>query len=80
MAQERNTTRGDFTEWLRQRRSAPENRIPYLVHWVERFLRLSASRSWGARQDTLRVFLKDLGQGETPDWRIRLGSGMIPQA
>ena len=33
----------DFPEWLRKRRFAPDFRIPYLVRWVRRFRRLSAS-------------------------------------
>ena len=77
MEQERDTRLGNFTDWLRQRRLAPENRIPYLVCWVERFLRLSASRSREAWQDTLRVFLEDLGQGETPDWQIRQAADAV---
>ena len=71
MPTDREGALGGFAGWLRQRRLAPENRIPYLVRWVERFLRLSHARPTEAWQDTLRVFLEDLGEGQTADWQIR---------
>jgi hypothetical protein len=71
MPQEQHSRLTDFAEWLRRRRLAPDNRIPYLVRWVERFLRLSASRPSEAWQDTLRYFLQGLEQGQALDWQIR---------
>ncbi len=60
-----------FADWLRLRRLAPGHRIPYLVQWVDRFLRLSASRPKESWRDTLRVFLEDLGEGRAAAWQIR---------
>lgn len=77
MAQKRETAFGEFGDWLRQRRLATENRIPFLIRWVQRFHRLSASRPNEAWHDTLRVFLEYLGQGETPDWQIRQAADAV---
>jgi hypothetical protein len=60
----------DFARWLRRRRLAPDHRIPHFERWVERFLCFSKVRPVEAWQDTLRVFLEDLGEGEAPDWQI----------
>ncbi|GAG10165.1 unnamed protein product [marine sediment metagenome] len=56
---------GGFAARLRQRRMASDNQIPFFVRWIERFLRLS--RAW---QDTLRVFLEDLGEARLPTGRF----------
>ena len=78
--------KGTRHEVGRLHRLAPPERLgaresdPRLVRWVERFLRLSASRSREGWQDTLRVFLDVLGRGETPDWRIRLGGRRVIQS
>ena len=63
--------RSGFEAWLRERQKVPERRIPYLVRWVERFLRLS--RSWAGQrwQDTLLTFLEDLGKSDVAAWQIR---------
>ena len=60
-----------FADWLRERRLAPENRIPFFLRWVERFARLTRLRAGEEWQDTLRVFLEDLLEAQTPDWQIR---------
>ena len=60
-----------FADWLRRKRLAPDHRIRYLVQWVGCFLGLSESRPNESWQDTLRVFLEDLGEGRTTDWQIR---------
>lgn len=60
-----------FGQWLRDRRMAPEHRIPHFIRWVQRFQRLSRIRPREVWQDTLRVFLEDLDVGETPVWQIR---------
>ncbi len=61
----------DFENWLRQRRLVPENRVPFVVAWVERFLRLQVTRSREGWEDTLRMFLQDLEEGQTLDWQLR---------
>jgi hypothetical protein len=48
----------EFGTWLKQRRLAPLHRIPYLIRWVEAFLRLSRMRNDKNWQDTLHVFLE----------------------
>jgi hypothetical protein len=44
-------------EWLRACRLAPDFRVPYYARWVQRFLRLRASRPRETWRDTLTVFL-----------------------
>lgn len=60
-----------FGDWIRQRRLAPEHRIPHLERWVVRFRRLVRLRPRDAWQDLLHIFLEDLAQADTPDWQIR---------
>ncbi len=67
----------DFVAWLRARRLAPEHRIWHLARWVDRFLRLSQVRPDEAWQDTLRIFLEDLGEGRTPAWQIRQAADAV---
>ena len=43
----------------------------FVVGWVERFLRLRATRPPEGWQDTLRVFLDDLSDGRTESWQLR---------
>jgi len=66
-----------FGDWLRQRRLAPDFKIPHLVRWVERFLRLSSYRPREAWQDTLRVFIDDLEAAQTPAWQIRQAADAV---
>ena len=61
----------DFSRWLRELRMAPENKVPPLVRWVDRFLRLRKSKPKDTWQDVQRLFLEDLIEGQTPDWQIR---------
>ena len=56
----------EFKGWLRQRRLVPENRIPFVVIWVERFLRLRATRPRENWKDSLQAFLQDLEAGVSP--------------
>lgn len=60
-----------FADWLRERRLARENRIPYFLNWVRRFLGIAECRKGEAWHDTLRVFLEDLEAGALPDWQVR---------
>ena len=65
----------EFKGWLRQRRLVPENRIPFVVIWVERFLRATRPReNW---KDSLRVFLQDLEAGDTLDWQLRQSADAV---
>lgn len=66
-----------FSGWLRERRLAPDNRIPYFVWWVERFLRLRLTRPRESWEDTLHVFLDDLGAGGTADWQVRQAADAV---
>ena len=61
----------DFSRWLRELRMAPENKVPPLVRWVDRFLRLRKSKPKDIWQDIQRLFPEDLSEGQTPDWQIR---------
>ncbi len=56
-----------FASWLRERRMALENRVPYLLKWVRRFQGLAKMRPGESWHDTLRVFLKDLEAGGMVD-------------
>ena len=66
-----------FVRWVRERRLAPENRMRFLVGWIERFLRLQAIRPREDWQDTLRVFLEDLGAGQTKSWQLRQAADAV---
>jgi integron integrase len=68
---------GGFSAWLRQRRIAPENQIPFFARWVERYLRLSKARPGQVWRDTLQIFLEDLAEGQTPDWQIRQAADAV---
>ena len=58
--------RGSQCGWLRQRRLVPEKRIPFVVIWVERFLRLRATKPRENWKDSLQAFLQDLEAGVSP--------------
>lgn len=66
-----------FADWLRERRLARENRVPYFLKWVGRFLGMTKSRQGEAWHDTLRVFLEDLEAGALPDWQIRQAADAV---
>jgi hypothetical protein len=66
-----------FVRWVRERRLAPEQRMRFFVGWVERFLRLQAIRPREDWQDTLRVFLEDLGAGQTKSWQLRQAADAV---
>ena len=66
-----------FGSWLAERRLVDERRIRYFVGWVERFLRLRAARPREAWQDTLRVFLEDLDEGQTQSWQLRQAADAV---
>ena len=51
-----------FQEWLRARRLAPDFRVPYYARWVQRFLRLRASRRRETWRDTPRASSKISGR------------------
>ena len=66
-----------FERWLRERKLAPEQRVRYFVAWVRRFVGLRATRPSEAWEDTLRVFLEDLGAGRTKGWQLRQAADAI---
>ncbi len=66
-----------FQDWVRERQLAPEHRIRFVVGWVERFLRLRATRPRENWQDTLRVFLDDLGDGKIESWQLRQAADAV---
>ena len=66
-----------FQDWVRERRLAPEHRIRFVVGWVERFLRLRATRPREGWQDTLHVFLDDLGDGKIESWQLRQAADAV---
>ena len=66
-----------FEPWLRERRLAPEHRMRFLVGWVQRFLRLQATRPKEDWQDTLRAFLEDLSEGQTKSWQLRQAADAV---
>jgi len=70
----RGIARGDlagYEEWLRQRRLAAAHQVGHFSRWVDRFLHLRASRPRESWQDTLTVFLEDLGDGQYEPWQVR---------
>lgn len=71
MADDESRSLSTFAQWLRDRRMAPDFRIPYFVRWVQRFQRLSRVRLREVWKETLRVFFEDLDEGGTPAWQIR---------
>lgn len=66
-----------FASWLRERRMARENRVPFFLKWVQRFLGLARVRSGESWHDTLRVFLEDLEAGGMPDWQVRQAADAV---
>ena len=61
-----------FMEWLRERRLAPENRIPHYARWVNQFLRYRGMRPRETWQDSLRVFLDELAADPArPEWHVQ---------
>ena len=66
-----------YEGWLRERRLASDHKVQFFVGWVERFLRLQSTRSAEAWQDTLRVFLEDLGEGRTQSWQLRQAADAV---
>lgn len=77
MGSETGTDLAAFERWVRARRLAPEQRLRFFVGWVERFLRLRAARTPEDWQDTLRVFLEDLSQGQTKSWQLRQAADAV---
>src|SRR3972149_6181133 len=57
------------------RRVASDHKVPHLARWVERFMRLRDSRPREVWQDTLVVFLEDLGDGQDKPRQGRQGGG-----
>jgi len=66
-----------FASWLRERHMARENRVPYFLRWVQRYLVVSRVRPGEPWHDTLRVFLEDLEEGGTPDWQVRQAADAV---
>ena len=63
----------EFKGWLRQRRLVPENRIPFVVIWVERFLRLRATRpreNWKRLVRIKGVFVSESRQHAGLYWAL----------
>jgi hypothetical protein len=56
---------------------ARENRVPYFLKWVQRFLGMARARQGESWHDTLRVFLEDLEAGGTPDWQLRQAADAV---
>ena len=77
MGAEAETNLEAFEQWVRVRRLAPEQRLRFFVGWVERFLRLRAARRREDWQDTLRVFLEDLSQGQAKSWQLRQAADAV---
>ena len=57
MGQDERTEMEEFAVWLGDRGMATEDQTPHFGRWVQRFLRLRASRPKEVWEDTLRVFL-----------------------
>ena len=66
-----------FEDWLRQRRMTPAFQLPHFTRWVVRFLRLRGSRRRETWQDTLQVFLEDLGEGALKPWMVRQAADAV---
>ena len=66
-----------YAVWLREKRMTFDHKIQFFVGWVERFLRLQSSRQNEVWQDTLRVFLEDLGEGRTKGWQLRQAADAV---
>ena len=66
-----NNDLGGYEEWLLERRLAEEYQLAHFRRWVNRFLYLRASRPRETWQDTLTVFLEDLGAGQFLPWQVR---------
>ena len=60
-----------YEEWLLERRLAAEHQLAHFRRWVNRFLYLRGSRPMETWQDTLIVFLEDLGEGQYLPWQVR---------
>jgi hypothetical protein len=45
---------------------APDRQLPFIVGWVERFLRLSRKRPSGVWRDALQIFLECLAKERPP--------------
>lgn len=72
MSKVRARGRDGFIAWLKQRNLVSEKRIPFVVDWVERFMRLRSSRPRSERwKDTLELFLQDLSAGQAADFQLR---------
>ena len=77
MGQDERAGLEEFAGWLRHRHMALEHQIPHLRRWVVRFLRLRASRPREVWQDTLKVFLDDLGKGNYKGWQVRQAADAV---
>jgi hypothetical protein len=66
-----------YEEWLRAKRLTADHKVRFFVGWVERFRRLRTTRAKEAWQDTLRVFLEDLGEGRTSSWQLRQAADAV---
>ena len=60
-----------YEAWLRERRLTAEHCVRHFSRWVARFLGLRRSRPRETWQDTLIVFLQDLGDGRYEPWQVR---------
>ena len=77
MGQTRQAELAAYEEWLRERRVAPDLRVPYFARWVERFLRLRDGRPREVWHDTLEVLLEDLGNGHYKPWQVRQAADAV---
>ena len=66
-----------YERWLCQKRLVSEHRVRFFSGWVERFLRRRSVRPAEAWQDTLRMFLEDLGKGRTQSWQLRQAADAV---
>ena len=66
-----------FGKWLEERRLADRNEVSHYVRWVKRFVDLRRTRPREVWQDTLTVYVEDLGDGGYKPWQIRQGANAV---
>jgi len=77
MGQDERAEMEEFAAWLGDRGMATEYQAPHFRRWVQRFLRLRSSRPKEVWQDTLKVFLDDLDEGNCKGWQVRQAADAV---